>query len=761
MHNEVVDDGQDSGAGEALRLSILNALSQSLASKLRDAVSGRASSGIEDEWEADGEFYQGYDDANRHEFVNTRSKPSASGGQSEPTKPVSGSTVFPNITQPYCDAAAARVGDMLLPTDDRNFAIKPTPIPDMFEGLDLPEDEPPAPPPQATPGPEGQSQPPAPQQQIEMPNGQIMGLADAKAMFDKVLREADRKAEKAQTNIDDWLIECQYHGELRKVIDDCSQIGSGVIKGPVPIKRKTRKWSRGEDGVHRLEILEEIKPASMRVDPWNLFPDPACGESIHNGAHIFERDSLTGKRLEDLIGLPGYIESQIRACLIEGPKTHREADRRQLTTEESRKHQYDIWYFNGTITADELRAAGCDCGDDPAEKSFPAMVTMVNDRVIRASLNPLDSGEFPYDVIPWKRRPGMPWGMGVARQMRTPQRIVVAATRNLMDNAGMAAGPQIVVRRGYNPVNGIWEVKPLKMWEGGADADDASGAPVSAIVIPMILPELTAIITLGMDLAERVTGLPMLLQGQQGATPNTATGTQIMNNNGNSLLRRVARLFDSCVTEPHVRRYYAWLMEYGEDDDAKGDYQIEARGSTALVERDIQSQEMLGIVQLSLNPAFELNPAKTAKEFLKSRRFDPSAFEYTEEEKKARAEQQPPPAPQVQVAEIREKGAMERENMKVGVQREKLQAEQANSDRAASLEEFRLELERMTIEIDRDLADATLSQEARSKLDHEKTALSMTAMKLATQKELSIRTQALAPPSEPAGRAAPGRSYEA
>jgi hypothetical protein len=52
------------------------------------------------------------------------------------------------------------------------------------------------------------------------------------------------------------------------------------------------------------------------------------------------------------------------------------------------------------------------------------MVTMVNNRVIKAALNPLDSGDFPYDVLPWQRKSGMPWGNGVARQGRTPQRIV-------------------------------------------------------------------------------------------------------------------------------------------------------------------------------------------------------------------------------------------------------------------------------------------------------------------------------------------------
>ncbi len=772
-------DAERNEESEKRRLAILDALGLSLAGKRKEAVSAKATSGIEAEWQGDEEFYQGYDDANRHEFLNTASKPAANGGQSEEDVKQAGSTVFPNITQPYVDAAAARVGDMLLPTDDRNFAIEETPIPDMFEGLEAElaanQSQPAAAPmPQGMPnagdiGMAGVPGSPMPVQppagpMVQMPDGAVMALAEAKAKFDKMKAEAARKAGKAQDRIDDWLSECQYHAELRKVIDDSAKLGSGVIKGPVPVMRKARQWCKNAEGVHQLVMVEEIKPASYRVDPWNLFPDPACGESIHNGSHIFERDYLTGKKLEDFIGVPGYIESQIRACLAEGPAKQKESDARMaLTNATTAKDQYEIWYFNGTIKAEELVAAGCECDD--MDKSYPAMLTMVNDRVIRASLNPLDSGDFPYDVIPWKRRPGMPWGMGVARQLRTPQRIVVAATRNLMDNAGIAAGPQIVLRRGVRPENGIIEIVPLKLWEEEEDSAGGAGAPMSAVVIPMLQVELMSIIQFGMKMAEDVTGLPALMQGQQGAAPDTVGGMQILNNNANSVLRRIARLFDSCITEPHIRRYYTWLMEYGEDDDEKGDFQIVARGSSALVERDIQSQELVNVVQLCLNPAFKKNPAKAMDEYLKSRRFDPKAFDYTEEELAQMAQVKPPVAPQVQVAEMKIKADQEREQFKSEVakfmEQMRIEAQAAENDKDRQLAQW-------TKTIDAQLESANLTAEERLNLENAKVTLSGLVMKLNVQKELSARSeshdlkkQAMTPPTEPAGRAPAGEAFHA
>lgn len=768
------DLSQDDDSDEERRIGILAALSSTLASKRRDAVSAKNTCGIENEWLGDEEHYQGYDNANRHEFVSALSKPTESGNTSPDNRiKQAGSTVFPNITQPYVDAAAARVGDMLLPTDDRNFALEPTPIPEFLETLEAQikaqQRKPMAAPVKngllqdsaamGVPG-SGAPMPVQPEPRVQMPSGEVMGMSQAKEFIEQMKAEAQRKAEKAQAQIDDWLTECQYHGELRKVIDDAAKLGSGVIKGPVPVKRTSRQWRQGKDGVYQLILVEEIKPGSVRVDPWDLFPDPACGESIHNGSFIFERGRLTGKRLADLMGTPGYLDSQIMLCLKEGPNRQQEADARHLINESYiNKEQFEIWYYHGDITVDELRAAGVDMEDEDGAMTYPAIITMVNDRVIKASLNPLDDGDFPYDVIPWKRRPGIPWGMGVARQMRTPQRIVVAATRNLMDNAGLAAGPQIVLRHGVRPTNGIYEIKPLKVWQEENDTGVAgTGKPMDSIVIPMLQVELMQIIQFGQKLAEDVTGLPMLMQGQQGAAPDTVGGLQILNNNANSVLRRIARLFDSSITEPHIRRYYAWLMEYGGDDDAKGDFQIVARGSSALVERDIQSQEMVNIVQLCLNPAFGKNPAKAMDEYLKSRRFDPKAFDYTDQEKEEMANRQPPEDPRVTAAKIMAQSRGQDLDKKLSADQQAQQIEAQERERDRQMEML---MAQMDVEME---AQKQAGQETMS-LQDIKALLATTVMKLNTQKQLSamnnVAKQASTPPTEPAGRAKAGEAYEA
>ena len=137
--DETLGPEMDLQRAAVARAEILDALGLELAKTRSEAIASRRASGIEEEWAEDEEYYEGIDDANRGERgtrnANWRIKPA---GQAELRAHGTGSTVFVPITRPYCDAAAARVADMLLPTDDRAWSIKPTPYPELSGGV-LPE----------------------------------------------------------------------------------------------------------------------------------------------------------------------------------------------------------------------------------------------------------------------------------------------------------------------------------------------------------------------------------------------------------------------------------------------------------------------------------------------------------------------------------------------------------------------------------------------------------------------------------------------
>lgn len=733
--DETLGPEMDLQRAAVARAEILDALGLELAKTRSEAIASRRASGIEEEWAEDEEYYEGIDDANRGERgtrnANWRIKPA---GQAELRAHGTGSTVFVPITRPYCDAAAARVADMLLPTDDRAWSIKPTPYPELSGGV-LPErikqqvSE-------AFPGGSDEER-----QQYEAQT-QAEVLDGMKALLD----EANEKARRAERRIEDWHVECQWHAEVRRVIEDAVMSGTGVLKGPIPMMRKTVAYMDG-----KIQVRDEIKPVSKRVDRWNFFPDGACGDSIHRGAYTWERDEITRKQLQDLRG-GDYIDEQIDAALKEGPhkavpEWDRGSDRAGLTKEAS-NNLFEIWYGYCRVGRTELVAAGIECEET---ETHDVMVTLVNNRVIKANRNHLDTGEFPYDVFVWQRRDGCWFGTGVSRQIRTPQRIVNAGARNLMDNAGLAGGPMIVINRALiEPANGVWELVARKIWFAKEDAEteDVRKA-ISYIDAPMVQQALEAIIMLGLKFAEDVTGLPMLMQGQQGTAPETVGGMQILNNNAGTVLRRVARLFDDLVTEPHVRRYYAYLLQWGEDED-KGDFMIDARGSSALVERDLQNQQIMQMGQMILNPVFGKDPKKWMDEYLKSQKLDPKRFAYEDEEWQALVEQmsQPQQDGSVEAANIRAQAMIEIQKMRDA---------EAERDR---------DLEIAFKGLDREIEAAGLQGGRADVLDKIKASLAETVLKLRTQKELSgIESpagtrQLSAPPTEPAGRASNGNAFQ-
>jgi hypothetical protein len=291
---------------------------------------------------------------------------------------------------------------------------------------------------------------------------------------------------------------------------------------------------------------------------------------------------------------------------------------------------------------------------DPDMASAACMVMMVNDLVIKIAPAQLDVGGFCYDVFPWQRRSGMIWGKGIARQVRTPQRMLNAAVRAQMDNGALTSGPLWGIREEWiKPLEGGWSLTPRKGFKMTSSAPDTAKIQdaISFTNVQSNINELNLVIDRALRFAEDATGLPMLMQGQQGEATTTATGMTILNNNGSTVLRRIARTFDDCVTEPHIRRYYYWLLNNSQHDDAKGDFQIDARGSSFLVERDLQAQNLnMLFPQFAQHP--DVHPGRLAEEVARANRINYERIMLTDAEKAEKAKQPPPEMPQVTVARL-------------------------------------------------------------------------------------------------------------
>lgn len=745
----------------------LQALAAHIAALRDEAVAARKESGIENTWLECEEAYLGIDDLNRAEFSQSKwAKPmTMEGGLIRVTKTGDDTkaTAFVMGTARYVDAGTAKVCEISLAVDGKPFTLKATPVPEMddAEGDDTPAEQITG---ESMPGPDGQPV-----------------TVDTLVKHQK--SKAEKAAEKACERIYDWMVEYKHPAEMRKIIHDGARIGTGVLHGPIPEVSKVRKVSRVPAEVSAempvasaiaLTFVEQIKPVARWVDPWNFYPAPGCGEDIHKGGHVFELDRMLASGLAALSG-PGWLKDAIKEVIKEGPnKANQEHGNPQKVPHNK---QFEVWHFTGKIARAAFKAANEEQAKELQDgvDEVQAVVTLVNGRVIRAIRPVLESERLPYRVFNWRRRAGHWAGVGVAEQVKTAQKIVNAATRAMLNNAGMSAGSQVVMLMDSlipASANGM-KLTPDKLWyldpKNAAGIDDVRKA-FAAFEWPNKTPELMQIVEYGFKLFEEHSSIPLITQGQSGdTTPDTFGGQQLQDNNANQLLRDVGFHLNDMVTTPLVDDFYEWLLlDPDVPDDEKGDYKVDTSGALALIEKALQDQFIPQLVTASLNPAYELHPGRCMEALLRTKRLPPEQFQLTEAEKKAKAEQPPPKAPAVEAAEIRAQAqiqtAQSRDQLAAQKNQNDLDRDRVYNQVMAGREAANAQHNVEKLALERDLALLKYANDRQISLEQAKVQLARDTMKLQVQRELAGADgkgpQVATPEVEPAGRAPDGEAFQ-
>ena len=744
------ESGDQEDTIKAARIARLNALGESLATKRREAIQFRKQSGLEAEWDECEDAYNGEDEVSKASFANRQSQSRDWSVIRDEQDNDNRSTVVLNITKPYVNAVASKIIDMRLSLTGRAWAFRPTPIPELEDmskqsNIGLLKDGQPV---------------------MVVEDGQQRQATNAD-MAARDQEKATKKAEKAQKQVDDWMVESHWESEARQAIDDMARIGTGVLKGPFPQKFTYRKYVNG-----KLETIEKIKPTSKRISCRNLYPDPACGENIHNGDYIWDWDGITTKRLKDLkklkdsAGRPIYIASQIDAVIAEGPRAPDVVHDENKPIDPAQKSKpYQIWYYYGTLNKEDLAAAECNCEEGQDDSSV--IVAMVNDHVIRASIAPLNNNKFPFDVVPCARREGYWAGVGIAKDLMVAGKMVIGANRSMLENAGLSAKPITAIMQGLLvPADGNNVLYGGKVFiiPKGTDIAEAKAA-IFTFQVESRQAENMAIIQFALKMAENVTGLPMILQGQQGQAPDLVGVVQILDKNASTVANRVAKMYDDNLLEPHVGGYYDWLMQNTEDEEMKGDYTIDVLPPPDIV---ADKQALIEMFKLSQDLRSRVDPVKQYAEFAKSNRFDPARLQYSDAEWEKIQKQAQPSDPRIAVAQL-----------KIEADAKELAATQAFDKEQNAL---KLQSDEFVAMINKQIAESEMGSVEQQVLEKIKAELAQTSAKLNLQDKLSAQAVAqandheiskhrvdiykhnnpvLTPPTEPQGKAAPGNSFQA
>jgi|TARA_R110000787_G_scaffold76987_2_gene169449 hypothetical protein len=516
-----------------------------------------------------------------------------------------GSQVYMMITEVKCRGAESWLRDILLDTGTPPWDLKPTPIPDL-----------------------------APDQLEKLKNTfaqkviadmQAKGVAptvEEMAELEEVvsqdfrfavLQEAQNRADKMKLKINDQFAQGGWGDAFNEFITDMVTYPSAFIKGPVVRRQRILGYSKAPDGSTIVEGTERLGPEYERVNPFNIYPEP--GITHLNEGYVFEHHPMSRSQLSDLIDIPGYDSEAIREVLKlgngqswinEDTKLQEEELERKYYSYESPTENFDALEFWGKVSGKMLLEWGLSDEDVPDEaKEYDANVWVVGNFVIKALLNYDPLGEKPYVKTSFIKSPGAFWGKGIPEIIEDLQNVCNAAARSLVNNMGLASGPQVEVNLERIPPNeDITQLHPWKIWQVTNDPLGSSAPAVRFSQPDSRANELMGVYDRFSKLADDHSGVPSYVTGDLNVSGagRTASGLSMLMGSAGKGIRQIVMYIDNDIVRPIVQRQFIYNMRYDEDESIKGDVEVLARGAINLATKETLNVRRVEFLNATANP---------------------------------------------------------------------------------------------------------------------------------------------------------------
>lgn len=539
---------------------------------------------------------------------------------------VNKSGLFLNFTQMKSMAAYSQIMSAMAGGDDYPWDIKPTPDPDLIslgfnnvaeaEKANIPED-----------------------------------------LQTKIL-SANIACDNMRVKISDQLKENHWLEKFSTGVLDLVILGTMIVKGPFSGPKEKRKWvlvdeeesptmamklksmigiTKAVKKVFKLvSSNEDPMPEFEIVSPFEFYPDPSAF-TIKDCMWAIHRRVLNKSQLIELGKVDGFQQEEIDKVLSAYPKGNWTAEvwesrvysLNQRQTPLVRGDRYVALEYWGYISGEELEKAGVDMPKDYDKNAqYMSCIWTVGNYCIKIAISSLEQPYIPFMVCPYEKVLYSIWGRGIPEKMRDPQDIVNAAARAMVDNMGIAAGPQVIYDTS-RMINGFkfeglkpWGVWPLKTLEG------VTTPPVTFVPVPSILNELKLLQDNFKVFIQEVTSMPDMTSGFAGTATGqhnrTSSGMSMLFNAASNYIKGVIFNLDNYITKPMIRRIYDWNMQYSSDMLIKGDFSVDAGGVQRLIGNEARGQNMQELLALMQDPDFKpyINKVNMLKEWIRTRGFN-------------------------------------------------------------------------------------------------------------------------------------------
>lgn len=513
------------------------------------------------------------------------------------------SELFMLLTSVKCRAAEAWIRDVMLPSNESAWEIRPTPKPDI--------------PPFAKKQIADQIQAVAMQglqQGQPIPAGAVRQLAERleQQLKQEIDDYAKISAERMGESIKDVTEEGGWRKAFEAVVSDVVTFKAGIIKGPIKRKRKKLAWTTDEYGNTTANVETVTKTEFERRSPFDIYPS-AGAVSIQDG-YLFDRlRGMSRTDLNALIGIEGYSEDEIRKVLKELPngwKVQQPLDSERAQQENKPTalwetgDEYEGLEFWGSVPGILLKEWGAEVEDESAEYSINAI--KIGSYTIKAMINPDPLGRRPYGKACYEEIPGSFWGRGVPELMADVQDICNATARALVNNMSVSSGPQVALEdiSRIPPGEEVTQMYPWKLWQFTPPLNgNATRPPISFFQPNSLSSELMSVFEYFSRLADDYTGVPAYTYGDASVSGagKTASGLSMLLGQASKGMKQVISHIDGGIIEPTIGAVYYDLMQ-GDDNAIKGDCYVVARGAMSLIQKEQQQVRRLEFLNITNNP---------------------------------------------------------------------------------------------------------------------------------------------------------------
>lgn len=556
----------------------------------------------------------------------------------------------PNVTRAKGNIAISRIGDLLMPNNEKNWGINSTPLPELVKDFDS--------------------------EDLVQVNGENFQNEETGApvttgdIARRKVELAKEACEAMSQTIDDQLTESNYLSESRQALYWMVKFGTAIMKGPDVENRAKSAWIMGEGGYEQ-KMLSRHVPVCYAVHPNDFVPDMSACQAEEMD-FSFERSFLSKRQLRRMAKEKGFIPGQIKRLLLTDPaSTHvgndqvkeegRAANDTTSITDDSR---YELWEYQGPIEAEVLLAGGMGITENDIEDPTVAhegRIWFCGPIALKIIIDPMADidGELNYSIACYEDDEHGLFGYSLGHCGAGTQNSMTDAWSAMLDNNDKAAGVQLVRVRGMvNGADGDDKMKRNKMWE--AERTDDVTKAFHIFSLPNNQEACSNIYQMCRELYDEEVQVPQLAGGEQGTATDTMGGMAMLMNSVGAVFRRVVRKWDDGITSSLISRYYNWNMNFNEDESIKGDFEVEAKGTSTLLVKEIMGQSLLGLLQISQQDPDVRGRTKVSgiiREWAKSQYLPVSDVlmdddEYEVEQQKQASQQQEPEISDAQIKQM-------------------------------------------------------------------------------------------------------------